>query len=164
MSSLGPEGLSGGCQCGAIRYHVSNGLGDFGYCHCRMCQKAFGGPGAALVKVARTNLAWTRGKPAEFRSSAIVARGFCSACGTPLYMLEDGDRNYELAAATLDHPEHLPMPTNQNDAGSKLPWFDVISSLPGHTTEGTRSPDDLLRLRSFQHPDHETEVWPPKQD
>lgn len=155
------NGLSGGCQCGAVRYRIEGPVGDFGYCHCRMCQKAFGGPGAALLKVPVTSLRWTRGRPSEFRSSAIVARGFCSACGTPFYMLEDGDPNYELAACTLDHPERLPAPTHQNDAGSKLPWFDTIATLPSEATEETRSSADLVRLRSLQHPDHDTDTWPP---
>jgi hypothetical protein len=145
-----------------VRYHVSEAVGDFGFCHCRMCQKAFGGPGAALIKVARANLRWTRGQPSEFRSSAIVARGFCSNCGTPLYMLEDGDANYELAACTLDHPEHLPAPTHQNDAGSRLPWFDAFQDLPGELTEETRSSLDLQHLKSLQHPDHDTGNWIPE--
>lgn len=157
---LPAEGLSGGCQCGAVRYHVRDELGDFGFCHCRMCQKAFGGPGAALVKVARANLQWTRGKPSEFRSSAIVARGFCSGCGTPLYMLEDGDPSYELAALTLDHPGHLAPPSHQNDVGSRLPWLATIATLPFEVTEQTRTAEELQGLKSLQHPDHDTDHWP----
>lgn len=160
QTRLGRSGLSGGCQCGAVRYHISEAVGDFGWCHCRMCQKAFGGPGAALLKVSRANLAWSRGQPSEFRSSSIVARGFCNQCGTPLYMLEDGDANYELAACTLDHPERLSPPTHQNDAGSRLPWFDAFTALPSESTEETRTAEDLRRLKTFQHPDHDTETWP----
>ena len=33
---------SGGCQCGAVRFHVEGALGDASVCHCRMCQKATG--------------------------------------------------------------------------------------------------------------------------
>jgi hypothetical protein len=83
-------GWSGGCQCGAVRYRARR-LDDAGICHCRMCQKAFGSFGAALVSVAADDIEWTRGTAGEFRSSAIVARGFCRDCGTPLYMKEDGD-------------------------------------------------------------------------
>jgi hypothetical protein len=162
MQKLPPEGMSGGCQCGAVRYQVANEIGDFGWCHCRMCQKAFGGPGAALLKVPRANLRWTRGKPSEFRSSAVVARGFCSGCGTPLYMVEDRDPHYELAAATLDQPARLPPVSHQNDPGSRLPWFDGYSALPSESTEETRTPEDLQHLRSLQHPDHDAAHWPPR--
>ena len=36
-----PE-YSGGCQCGAIRFHVRGELTDSWICHCRMGQKGFG--------------------------------------------------------------------------------------------------------------------------
>jgi hypothetical protein len=125
-----------------------------------MCQKAFGSFGAALVSVAASDLVWTRGRPSEFRSSAIVARGFCSACGTPLYMHEDGDANYELAIGALDNPNAIAAMTEQSGIESKLAWFDAMFSLPRQATADYRTPEDLERLRSLQHPDHDTEHWP----
>ena len=41
-----------------------------------MCQKAYGNYFAALVAVQRSDLRWTKGEPAIFRSSAVVDRGF----------------------------------------------------------------------------------------
>lgn len=35
--SLIPE-YSGGCQCGAVRFHVRGELTDCSICHCRMCR------------------------------------------------------------------------------------------------------------------------------
>jgi hypothetical protein len=125
-----------------------------------MCQKAFGSFGAALVSVAARDLVWTRGTPSEFRSSAIVARGFCSACGTPLYMHEDGDANYELAIGALDDPNAIAPMTEQSGIESKLAWFDAMFGLPRQATADYRTPKDLERLRSLQHPDHDTEHWP----
>ena len=98
------EAITGGCQCGAIRYRIEGPLGKAGICHCRMCQKAFGSWGAALVSVPDGNLTWSRGEPGEFRSSAVVARGFCTDCGTPLYMKEDGYGLWEIAIGSLDKP------------------------------------------------------------
>ncbi len=65
--------FSGGCQCGAVRFRVEGEPGRASVCHCRMCQKAFGNFGAALVSVPQARVTWTRGTPGEFRSSAIVA-------------------------------------------------------------------------------------------
>ncbi len=156
-----PAGLSGGCQCGAVRYHVSGQLGHAGICHCRMCQKAFGSWGAALVSVDEKHLTWTRGRPGEFRSSAIVARGFCRDCGTPLYMKEDGDPNYEIAIGSLDDPEAA-RPDHQSGTESELSWFAGLHELPRQETADYRTAEDLERLKSRQHPDHDTPEWPPR--
>ncbi len=146
--------LSGGCQCGAIRYKISAPLGRGCYCHCRMCQKAFGSPGAALVLVRKDALTFTRGKPSEFRSSSIVSRGFCSGCGTPLYMLEDGSEHCDLAIGSLDNPADVAV-TQQAGMESKLPWFDAIHEQPAIRTDEERTAADLVRLKTFQHPDHD---------
>ncbi|TGQ49575.1 GFA family protein, partial [Mesorhizobium sp. M1C.F.Ca.ET.212.01.1.1] len=63
-----PE-YSGGCQCGAIRFHVRGALTDSSICHCRMCQKAFGAYYAPLVSVRGVQFSWTRGQPRHFQSS-----------------------------------------------------------------------------------------------
>jgi hypothetical protein len=93
--------LTGGCQCGAVRYRVEGALGRASICHCRMCQKAFGGPFGALVSARRADLAWTRGERSVFASSNKVQRGFCAACGTPLTFEYAGDW-IDLAIFTLD--------------------------------------------------------------
>jgi hypothetical protein len=152
--------VTGGCQCGAVRYAISGPLGKAGICHCRMCQKAFGSWGAALVSVPHDIFRWTRGTPGLFRSSAVVDRGFCPACGTPLSMQEDGDDHIEIAIGTLDDPELAP-PTSQVGIESRLTWFAGLSSLPASRTEDSRSPEELARLKSRQHPDHDTDQWPP---
>ena len=150
--------LTGGCQCGAVRYRFTGAPGRADICHCRMCQKAFGSFGAALVALTAADVQWTRGTPAEFRSSVIVARGFCGACGTPLYMLEDGDLNYEMAIGTLDDPNAVP-PTRQVGVESEVSWFKSLAGLPRKTTEAGRSPEYLEKIKTHQHPDHDTEHW-----
>ena len=81
--------ITGGCQCGHVRYAITGPLHNPHICHCRMCQKAFGNYFAALVGAARENFRWSRGKPGVFRSSSIVSRFFCSTCGTPLAFAYD---------------------------------------------------------------------------
>jgi hypothetical protein len=150
--------LSGGCQCGAVRYRFTGEPGRAGICHCRMCQKAFGSWGAALVSLQAAGLEWTRGKPAEFRSSSIVARGFCGACGTPLYMRDDGDPTYDIAMGTLDDPNAM-APATQVGVESEVSWFKSLPGLPRRTTEDGANPDYLAKLATHQHPDHDTEHW-----
>ncbi len=69
---------SGGCQCGAVRFHVRGVLDHASICHCRMCQKAFGAYYAPLVSVRGAAFRWTRGEP-----SASRRRRWCSAVFAP---------------------------------------------------------------------------------
>jgi len=78
MSEDGNHRLTGGCQCGAVRFAVEGELHHPSICHCRMCQKAFGAFYAPLVSVDDTALTWTRGAPKHFQSSNHVSRGFCA--------------------------------------------------------------------------------------
>ena len=55
--------LTGGCQCGAVRFAVYAEPPKIGLCHCRMCQKAVAGPFAVLAEVPWGDFAWTRGTP-----------------------------------------------------------------------------------------------------
>ncbi|WP_342748559.1 GFA family protein [Devosia submarina] len=78
------EPLTGGCQCGAVRYKVGVQPINVHLCHCRMCQKAVGGPFAVICPVLKTDFVVTRGEIGWFHSSAVARRGFCRDCGTPL--------------------------------------------------------------------------------
>jgi hypothetical protein len=76
--------LTGGCQCGAVRFAVSGAPAKISVCHCRMCQKASGAPFASFADIEHADFSWTRGKPAAFKSSSIAMRDFCADCGTRL--------------------------------------------------------------------------------
>ena len=85
------ESHSGGCQCGAIRFRVEGTLDDASVCHCRMCQKAFGGFYAPLVSLRHAKLTWTRGPPKCFSRRTSYRVAFARTCGTPLtYEAPDG--------------------------------------------------------------------------
>ena len=151
---------SGGCQCGAVRFRLSGRPGVSSVCYCRMCQKASANHALALVSVGEAGFEWTRGAPSWFQSSNAARRGFCKACGTPLaYEAPDG-----LALATLafDDPDQVP-PTIAYGVEAKRPWCDAIPSLPERETmEDPDAVPFLTTLVSHQHPDHDTEAWPPE--
>src|SRR5262245_36089945 len=147
--------MTGGCQCGAVRYELLTAPDHVSVCHRRMCQKASGGPMMAFARVKEGNLRWTRGEPAVFRSSSLVERHFCSACGTPLtYNLIDG-ANISISVGSLDDPEAA-RPVLQYSADRTLQWLPSSTSLPGKRTEEFITPDLAAHCVSYQHPDHDT--------
>ncbi|WP_150525743.1 GFA family protein [Roseibium sediminis] len=142
--------LSGGCQCGAVRYTVSE-FGRSSLCHCRMCQKALGGPFAVLVTA--KDLEYTRGNPTYFQSSNKVRRGFCKDCGSPLTFEFEGWQP-DITVTSLDDPTVAP-PIIQLGTESRLPWCEGLFDLP--SDQG--NPDGQGPI-SYQHPDHDTTHWP----
>ena len=148
--------LSGGCQCGAVRFSAES-LGRPSICHCRMCQKAFGNICGTLVGA--KGLVWTRGAPKHFQSSNKARRGFCAECGTPLTYEVEGA--VEVAIGAFDRPAGI-APVIQLSADARLPWFDTLAGLPRRSeAERAKVADFYASVVSYQHPDHDTPVWPP---
>jgi hypothetical protein len=145
--------LSGGCQCGAIRFRIAGSIGTPSICHCRMCQKAHGAPIVGWITVPDDKLEWTRGALATFRSSAEAVRSFCGRCGTPLAFHKDGATATDIATAALDAPEEA-IPTRQYGIETRMNWFDTAHRLPGEVA-------GPFAGASYQHPDHDTTDWVP---
>jgi hypothetical protein len=144
--------LTGGCQCGAVRYALLAPPDESSICHCRMCQKASGQPFMALARVKANELAWTRGAPAVFQSSNLAERGFCRDCGTPLtYRFFEGD-DISVSVGSLDNPLAAP-PTIQYGVESELPWFATLADLPRMRTDEFLTSEQAARFANRQHPD-----------
>lgn len=146
--------FAGGCQCGAIRFALTTAPTKISICHCRMCQKASGAPFASFAEIKKSDFAWTRGKPAAFRSSSIAVRDFCADCGTPLsFRRIDGER-IEIMTGTFDRPDRL-VPTRQYGTESRHGWVVGIANLPSQTTLQNYGSEKLGGIVSYQHPDHD---------
>jgi hypothetical protein len=62
----------------------------------------------------------------------------------------------------FDHPEEL-APRVQWGIEEKLPYVDGLHELPGYTTmDDTDDTPYLSDLVSYQHPDYDTDRWPPE--
>jgi hypothetical protein len=153
---------TGGCQCGAVRYRATGALGFPHVCHCRMCQKAAGSYFMPFGGVMRENFSITRGEPTWFQSSETVRRGFCAECGTPLFY-DGGADHISITLGSLDEPESV-KPEMQTNLARKMPWFGELDALH-HDGSFDMKPEDeaAIAQSSRQHPDHDTEIWPPVQ-
>ncbi|MFC3079392.1 GFA family protein [Phenylobacterium terrae] len=153
--------ITGGCQCGAVRFRVDGALGRASICHCRMCQKAFGAFYGPLVSVRLAELTWTRGERATFQSSNKVRRGFCRDCGTPL-TFECSDEVIDLAIGAFDDPSPI-KPQVQLATDRALPWVHEIPDVRRIEVGGSQTLSEHHgSIVSYQHPDHDTAEWPPR--
>lgn len=155
--------ISGGCQCGAVRYHATQMLDNAHLCHCRMCQKAVGNIFAALVAAPDDKLVWTRGTPAVWRSSEHVERGFCANCGTPLFYHDVNNGRTNLTIGSLDDPGDFP-PHANTGTEAQVVWFGTLLTIEDAGATETDREDwaSAIRASNNQHPDHDTDVWLPR--
>lgn len=143
--------LRGGCQCGAVRYAVKIGNNEAYYCHCRMCQKAFGNLFGAFFAVRPQDVGWERGEPAYYHSSKIARRGFCRECGTPLtFEYLDTGRKMDLTVGSLDEPGRM-RPVEHFGSESIVGPFFTDDGLPRSRTED--SEELVARWHAAHGPD-----------
>lgn len=98
------ERVTGGCQCGRVRYEAGIADDEAYLCHCRMCQRSSGNVSLAMVGVREEDVSWSR-EPDWYRSSPIAQRPFCSSCGTSLgFRYDEGTEKMDLTVAAFDDP------------------------------------------------------------
>jgi hypothetical protein len=140
----------GGCQCGKVRYALNSPPTGAHFCHCRMCQRAVGGPFAALTSVPVADLDWTAAEPSWFASSNLARRPFCAACGTPLGFQYVGSDRINVTIGSLDDPEIAPIGVHYG-VEAQLSWVKICDDLPRiETRDDPDSPVSLSTLSSNQ--------------
>lgn len=95
--------LKGGCLCGKTKYSITSKLREGYYCHCRMCQLAFGNIFATYINIKKSEIKW-KNKPKYYSSSKFAKRGFCGTCGTPLTFEFNDSENLDISVGSLDTP------------------------------------------------------------
>ena len=150
-----PTTATGGCQCGAVRYTIRARLAEqeCNVCHCRMCQKASGGPFMVFVNLPAAAVTWTRGEPTRFASSSLASRGFCKACGTPLTYERTADR-ISVSHGSLDDPAAV-VPTTRLGSETVLAWSEAVGTIPIQSAADWLASLGPTPVANHQHPDHD---------
>jgi hypothetical protein len=138
--------LTGGCQCGSVRYEITaNPLAVY-VCHCTECQRQSGSAFALSLAVAREALAVVEGAPAvwrrELEGGRIIDCLFCGACGVRLFHNpERNPRASIVKPGTLDDTTWL-KPVGHIWTRSAQSWVPI----PQTTVNYEGQPPDLSRL------------------
>jgi len=142
--------MTGGCQCGQVRFRAEVDPEGAYACHCKMCRRATGGAWAAFVNVAQDAVRWER-EPDWYQSSPIAHRPFCARCGTPFgFAFLDG-RNMDLTVGSFDEPDAF-RPAHNYASESILPaWLD-LHALPGKRSEDNENVVQRWRAAGLEVP------------
>jgi hypothetical protein len=119
--------LTGGCNCGAVRFEITEALTDARYCHCTRCQRRTGTaasatasvvPGSFRIVMGETVLrAWTPTHGHE--------KWFCSGCGSALFTRHPADHaktGVRLGAIDTDPGVR---PECRQFVGYAAPWEEI---------------------------------------
>lgn len=125
--------MTGGCQCGRIRFSARVDPTQAYLCHCKMCRRATGGVSIAFVSPRRDEVEWET-EPDWYQSSPIARRPFCSRCGTPLgFQFLGGSEKMDLTVGSFDDPAPFRPAHNYATESMLMEWADV-RHLPGYTS------------------------------
>ena len=123
----------GGCLCGAVRIAVSADPLLTRLCWCRLCQSLAAG-NATVNVVFPSDKVTVEGEVRWYDSRAesgnAMSRGFCPACGTPLFSKADARPHLLMGrAGALDAPELLP-PQGPIWTDEAPAWAHIDPDLP----------------------------------
>jgi hypothetical protein len=124
--------LTGGCNCGAVRYEVTEPLPVASYCHCKRCQRRSGTSVSASAHPAPGSFRITRGEDAlrMWKPEDGGEKWFCGTCGSHIY------------ARNLSHPDSIGirMGTFDTDPGVR----PSVRSFVAYAAPWEPIPDDGL--------------------
>ncbi len=122
--------LEGRCECGAVRYRVSD---EFRYamnCHCSRCRAGTGTAFKAFAGIERERLEVVEGAERLLVfGSDDLNHTRCGVCGSLLFsVVRDGAYVHVALGSLVDEPSIRP--ASHIFVGSKAPWFEITDDLP----------------------------------
>ena len=120
--------LEGGCQCGQLRYKISEPPSTLYCCHCRECQGQSASAFGMSLRVSATAVEFTGRYSSYFRDAdnpKAVEGVFCPVCGTRVVHQGRGeDSGSSVKAGTLDDKSWLE-PVGHIWVGSAQKWVNL---------------------------------------
>lgn len=143
--------IQGGCQCGALRYQLTEPPLMIYACHCTNCQRIAGSAFGLVANIKEGSLEFTSGEAATvtWRSDAGNERygRFCGDCGCRIVHGQTPSIGVlSLRAGTLDDPSWV-VPAGHTWTRSAQAWFRFGDD----EIQWTEQPTDYVPLiRKFQ--------------
>lgn len=78
--------MKGICNCGSVRFDVSEDITKLYQCHCRLCQKQSGSTSNTATIVHESDFKWLSGLDSitHWKKESGFTSDFCSTCGSPV--------------------------------------------------------------------------------
>ena len=119
--------LTGGCNCGAVRYEITERIPKAGYCHCKRCQRRSGAAASPSAHPAPGSFHITKGEGRlkRWQPDDGGAKWFCGDCGSPIYGNNPAHPDsIGVRMGTFDSDPGV-RPSVRSFVSSAAPWEDI---------------------------------------
>ena len=129
--------ISGGCNCGYIKFEGEADPDKVWVCHCTDCQAGTGSAFRINIPVPGASFRMLSGEPTIFikttaESGTPRAQAFCPKCGSPIYTTSPGEgpqASYMIRAGILAQRDQL-IPKRQIWFRSAQAWVTGLDAVP----------------------------------
>ena len=147
-TTIPPLPLTGGCQCGRIRYRMLAAPLVFYLCHCTECQRHTSSAFGESLRFRREDM---EVDPGLVRVSRVSESGnerqgwFCPDCGVRIWHGTDGSPEINIKAGTLDDTSWL-VPAGHIWCRSRQPFMKIAEDELNYDAQPTDG-YEALKLR-----------------
>jgi hypothetical protein len=126
----GDAPITGGCQCGAVRYELREMPAVSWACHCGECRKQSGSAFGLSAAVSLDAFTVTHGEPRIWTRNAasgnLVDCLFCGTCGSRIaHRRHEHQGKITIKTGTLDQPSQV-APDRHVFQDRALPWIKPL--------------------------------------
>lgn len=125
--------LTGGCNCGRVRYQLEGEPVRVGLCHCESCRKE-SGSAFSYFGIWPKAAAALSGELACFHTRAGGER-FCPTCGSSLFNWTEDSDEIEIKLGSLDDPPSGLTPAYELWTFRREPWLARLAGADQHTRD-----------------------------
>jgi len=117
--------LTGGCNCGGVRFEVTEPLVSASWCHCTRCQRRTGSSASPQAVAKQGSLRILQGEELlrAWAPAQGAAKVFCSACGSSVWSLRDGE-TYAIRFGVFDSDPGI-RPSCRQFVAYAAPWDPI---------------------------------------
>jgi hypothetical protein len=160
MNLSSPYPISGGCDCGTLRYRLLTAPLFVHCCHCRWCQRESGSAFALNAMIEADRVELLGGQPEMIENPSASGKGQqfarCPHCRIAVWShyAGAGPSIAFVRVGTLDEPDRLP-PDIHIFTSSRQPWVvlgEGIPAVPEYYDRKTHwSEQSLVRLQALKN-------------
>jgi hypothetical protein len=118
--------LTGGCNCGGVRFEVAEPLVSASWCHCTRCQRRTGGPASAQARAKPGSLRISQGEELlrAWEPPDGFAKVFCSECGSSMWSKSPDGTSYAIRLGVFDSDPGI-RPSSHQFVAYKPAWDEI---------------------------------------